>query len=116
MIKKVKTNKTIVQNKQFLRSLFEQGIGLMFRFKPIEDIGYIFVMRKEIFVPITMMNVFIHLDILWVNEQKEIVAICENAKPFQLNIAPKVKAKYIIELPVGTVKKHKLDFFDKLGF
>ena len=116
MIQKAQNKKVIVSESIFLTSLLQKGLGLMFRITPIKDKGYIFVMKKESSVPITMLNVFFSLDIIWLNKNKEIVALCDNAKPFQLNISPKVKAQYVVELPAGTIKKHSLEFFDTLLF
>ncbi len=99
MIIHKQTNKVIVPKNKFLRNFMLQGIGLMFHI-PISDTGYIFVFQKEKRIPITMLNVFFSLDILWLNSQKKVVYKYA-AKPFELNINPKVHARYVVELQKG---------------
>ena len=97
MIKNKTTKQKIVSEKKFLYSPFSQGIGLMFH-TPITNKGYIFVMKKEKHIPITMLNVFFPITALWLDTDKKVVAK-KVAKPFQLHIDPKCKAQYLIELP-----------------
>ncbi len=51
-----------------------------------------------------MFFVFFPIDVLYLNKEKKIVEVVEQFKPWALYY-PINKAQYIIELPVGTIKK-----------
>lgn len=67
----------------------------------------IFINKKERNTPIHMFFVFYPIDIIWLNSKKEVVYIKRNLKPFSY-INPKVKAKYIMEVPNNYSKNIKL--------
>ena len=73
----------------------------MFRFKPI---AMLFTFSREKLVSLHMFFVFFPIYVLYLDKTKQIVEIAENFKPWT-TYTPKAKAKYIIELPAGTVKK-----------
>ena len=57
---------------------------------------------------IWMKNMNVPLDIIWVNKDKKIVYIVKNATPdlsTTITFTPKDKARYVIELPAGSVEK-----------
>lgn len=74
-----------------------------------------FEFKKEKLVPITMWFVRFPLDLLFVNSNMQIVATRENLKPWQ-NYFPVEKAKYVIELKKGTLKKSKTKVNDIIKF
>ena len=108
------SKKKIVTNKKILTNFVVQGIGLMFH-KKINNIGYVFKFKKEKIVPLTMMFVFFSIDVLFLDGEKKVVEIVEGLKPFR-NYWPKRKAKYVIELPVNTIKEKEINIGDKLLF
>jgi len=56
-----------------------------------------------------MKNTYISLDILWINNDYEIVHIIESTKTNNTNILSSPHpAKYVIELPANTVKRYKI--------
>lgn len=77
------------------------------------DNALIIINRKEINTPIHMFFVFYPIDVIWLNSKKEVVYIKRNLKPFSF-INPKVKAKYILEVPNNSTKNIKLK--DELVF
>ncbi len=106
--------KCISNNITLCKSLLKKGTGLMFKRKK-QDFAYIFPFKKKQIMNITMMFVFFPIDIIFLvknneNDRLKIVEIVENLKPFTHYIA-KEKSTTFIELPIGSVKKHKL----KLG-
>lgn len=109
-IKKIQIAKRVVLR----RNTFSQGIGLMFH-KKIVDEAHIFIFDKERNIPVTMFFVFFPIDILFLDKNKKVVELKENFKPFT-NYYPKNIAKYLIELPAGTIKKYKIAINDKLIF
>lgn len=69
--------------------------GFMFNF-PKND-GLLFEFKKEIFVSLHMLFVFFPIDIVYLNQNKTIIKILKNVKPFISFIKP-VRCKYILEL------------------
>ena len=79
--------------------------GLMFRTELKENSGMLFMYPKSGVRSFWMKNTLIPLDILWINENFEIVYILKNVPPCESNpcpsYAPQVSAKYAIEAPGG---------------
>lgn len=86
--------------------------GLMFRKQLNQDSAMLFIFEKEDYYGVWMKNTYIPLDIVWLNEEKEIVYIYQNAQPCALNDCkityPEKKAKYVLEINAGLVKKFNL--------
>ena len=101
----------------YQRNFFELSRGLMFR-KDITESNeaYIFVLDRERKAAITMMFVFFSIDVVWINSKFEVVDTRENVKSFSLYTGHTDKAKYFIEMPVNSIKKHKIKPRDKIIF
>ena len=101
----------------------EREKGLMDRQSMDADKGMIFIFPVSGIYPFWMKNTYIPLDIIWLNENKEVVYIYENAKPCSnvveavcnSKIPPKL-AKYVIELNAGEVKDLGLQVGTKIDF
>lgn len=108
-----KTRKTIVAEKiRFCKNNLTKTIGLMFH-KKLKNKALVFIFKREKIIPIHMLFVFYPIDVLFLDGNKKIVEIKENLKPFTFYM-PKNKAKYILELPCGTVKKTKTTMGDAI--
>ena len=106
----------------------KQERGLMFRENLEKERGMLFVFKKEANYPFWMKNTLIPLDIIWINQNKEIAFIAENAQPCppstkatdgQSNeicdpIDPKQSAEYVLEVNGGLVKEINLKVGDKV--
>lgn len=57
---------------------------------------------------IHMLFVFQSMDVVWLDKNKAIIDKKENVKPFNLLVKPKIKAYYVIEMPLGKAKLFKL--------
>ncbi|MEN6379586.1 MAG: DUF192 domain-containing protein [Methanofastidiosum sp.] len=101
----------------YQRNFFELSRGLMFR-KDISESNeaYIFVLDRERKATITMMFVFFSIDVLWINSKFEVIDAKENIKSFSFHTGHKGKAKYFIEMPQGSIKKHNIKTGDKILF
>ena len=75
----------------------------------------LFVFNKEKIISLHMFLVFYPIDVLFLNKNKKIVEIKQNFKPFTFH-TPQNKAKYVIELPNGTVKRTKTEVGDTIRF
>ena len=51
---------------------------------------------------------------LWLDEDKKVVGIKENFKPFSFTFGK--KAKYVLELENGVARKTRTEIGDKIGF
>jgi len=93
--------------------------GLMFRETMPEDAGMLFLFPYMDAHSFWMKNTLISLDILWLNERKEIVYMvtvqpckkdpCESYSPLQ-------KALYVLELNAGFANRHKIRIGAQLEF
>jgi len=96
----------------------EQERGLMFRKNLKQDEGMLFVFKEEGEHPFWMKDTLIPLDIIWINQNKEVVFISENTQPCSENhcasINPDKKAQYVLELKGGTSKNIDLTVGDKI--
>jgi len=109
-----KSKKIVCTKVIFRNNVFSKGFGLMCH-KKIVDEAHIFLFNEKKRVALTMWFVFFPIDVLYLDENKKIVEIKENFKPFK-NYYPKKEAMFVIELPNGTVKEKKLKIEDKLNF
>ncbi len=92
--------------------------GLMFREHLDKDAGMLFIFEKEENYPFWMKNTLIPLDIIWINQNQEVVAIKENAEPCQREecpiIDPSAYAKYVLEINGGLAEEIGLEVGDKV--
>ncbi len=84
----------------------------MFRFKK-PDFGLVFIFKKEARADLHMLFVFFPIVVLFLDKNKKVVDIKKDFKPFSY-YAPKAKAQYVVELPVGTLKNTAAE--DEVGF
>ncbi len=98
----------------------EKKQGLMFRDYLGKNKGMLFVFAMEEEYGFWMKNTLIPLDIIWLNEDKEVVFISKNNQPCKNDkcstIKPNKKAKYVLELNGGTTNKIGLETGDGANF
>lgn len=97
--------------------------GLMNRTSLSQNSGMLFIFEGSNFYPFWMKDTYIPLDIIWLNQNKEVVYIKENAQPCSNTIeavcntiVPTARALYVIELNAGEVNKQDLQVGDKIEF
>lgn len=62
-----------------------------------------------------MVFVFFPIDILFLDKNKKVIEMKKNFRPFSF-YTPEKKARYILELPEGTIKKTRTEIGDKIRF
>lgn len=101
-------------------SAIERREGLMFREQMGDNQGMLFVFEKEGIYPFWMKDTLIPLDMIWLNSNKEVVFIKNNAPPCGnetcLDINPGKNALYVLEINGGLAEKNGIKIGDKLDF
>ena len=98
----------------------EKRQGLMFRDYLEKNKGMLFVFETEEEHGFWMKDTAIPLDMIWLDEDKEVVFISKNNQPCKDNECPAInpdkKAKYVLELNGGTADKIGLEVGDRADF
>ena len=102
--KHIKLEKTPI----ILTSALSKAIGLMF--SSSIDTTHIFTFNKLKTVNFHTLFVFFPIDMLFLDENKRVLDIKKNIKPFTFNV--KSKAKYVVELPTEYLKVKIGDVID----
>jgi uncharacterized protein len=93
--------------------------GLMFRENMPADAGMLFIFPELEVHSFWMKNTLIPLDILWLNERKEVVYLV-TAQPCKKepcdHITPLQKARYVLEVNAGFAKKNKIEMGSQMEF
>jgi len=103
---------------ELVQNTISMAKGLMFRKFLGQDKGMLFIFKKEAKYSFWMKNTFIPLDIIWLNKDKKVVFIIENAQPckwyYCSSLKPTAEAKYTLEVNGGIVEKIGLMVGDNL--
>lgn len=96
---------------------YQTQTGMMYR-KSMEDTqGMLFVFPDSEYRYFYMRNTEIPLDIIYVDENKTIVNIQKNAKPFdETSLPSEGPAKYVLEINAGLSTEWNLEKGDKIQF
>lgn len=107
----------------------DREIGLMNRTYLGKNDGMLFIFDKEDSYSFWMKNTLIPLDIIWINSDKKIVYIKENALPCNLFskkldqkeekcevFNPEINAKYVLEVNGGLSKELNIKIGDSVLF
>ena len=111
LINKTK-NIILAKDYKICKSFLSKAIGLMLSFKPKT---LLFIWENEKIRNIHMILVFFPIDVIWLNKNKKVIDMRESIIPFLITTTNK-PAKYIIELPEGTIKKTKTKKKDSIKF
>ena len=98
----------------------EREKGLMFREELNNEKGMLFIFPQSEKYGFWMKNTLIPLDIIWIDENKTIVDIKENAMPCKVKKCevyyPDKEALYVLEINAGLAKEKNLSVGDKVDF
>lgn len=91
--------------------------GLMYRKSIPENGGMLFKHEREQIQSFWMKNTYIPLDIIFVNNEKEIVTIHPNTSPMkEWSYASTEPALYVVEVNAGFCARHNIRTGDKIDF
>ncbi|EDP72020.1 hypothetical protein FBALC1_13002 [Flavobacteriales bacterium ALC-1] len=96
---------------------YETQTGLMYRDKLETSHGMLFIFPNIDFRSFYMKNTKIPLDIIYIAEDKSIVSVQKNAKPFdETSLPSEAPAKYVLEINGGLFDEWQLNVGDKISF
>lgn len=105
---------------ELAKSPKDKARGLMFRKKLRPSQGMLFIFEEEGYYPFWMKNMEFPLDIIWINNDKEVVFIREDVSPCSGDYCEKInsykQASYVLELVAGKVKETNIENGDKVIF
>jgi uncharacterized membrane protein (UPF0127 family) len=95
----------------------ERQQGLMYRTQMEDTQGMLFIFPETEMQSFWMKNTLLPLDLLFVNDQKEIVTIQKYAQPKSEQSIPSSKpAKYVIEVNAGFCDRYQIKEGDLVSF
>lgn len=95
----------------------EQAQGMMYRKSIPNDTGMLFVFDQPKMQSFYMRNTYVSLDIIFINEQLEIVNIAKKAVPLtETNLRSTEVAKYVLEVAAGYTDAYNIKAGDKINF
>lgn len=96
---------------------YKRETGLMYRNALGDQQGMLFIFEESQYLTFYMKNTKISLDIIYLNEDKEIVDIYENTTVMDETALPsKSIAKYVLELNAGKVQEWHIEIGDYIRF
>lgn len=113
MINNLSRKTKIAIDAKICESALSKAVGLMFSRE--QNKVLVFKFNHEKIVPLHMLFVFYSIDVLFLNEERAVVELKENFKPFTF-CTPKKKVMYVVELPQSSIKKLKAEVGDKIEF
>jgi uncharacterized protein len=96
-------------------NLWSSMRGLMLRKELTKGQGLLIDLHKDKSASIHMFLVGFPIDVIWLNGEKLVVDTAHNVKPNTI-INPSKFARYIIELPKGTLNSKPVSFGDRFSF
>jgi uncharacterized membrane protein (UPF0127 family) len=98
----------------------DRNRGLMFRENLAKDEGMLFVFGVEGDYHFWMKNTLIPLDIIWIDQDHEIVYISRNTQPCKADpcpyVDPGMNAKYVLEINGGVSDEFGFELGDVVEF
>jgi uncharacterized membrane protein (UPF0127 family) len=106
----ISTEKTVKFSVEIADTLPTQERGLMFRRNLPANHGMLFIFNQLAFHPFWMKNTYIPLDLIFFDDNFNIIGLIENAKPMSEQLMTIEKpSRYVLEVLAGTVKKYGIE-------
>ncbi|WP_343485626.1 DUF192 domain-containing protein [Allomuricauda sp. d1] len=102
---------------EMAESDYETQTGLMYRESMEETQGMLFLFANPRLHSFYMKNTEFPLDILYIDQNKKLVTIKENAQPFdESGISSEVPVQYVLEINAGLTQKWGLQLGDSIAY
>ena len=96
---------------------YETQTGLMHRYSMKDNRAMLFIFPEMSLRYFYMKNTYIPLDIMYLNKNKVIVSIQENAKPLsETSLPSQFPAQYVLEINAGLSQKWSIEIGDSMEF
>ncbi|WP_337872532.1 DUF192 domain-containing protein [Ignavibacterium sp.] len=96
---------------------YQRQLGLMNRKEMKENEGMLFIFPRQDWLSFWMRNTLISLDMIFVNENKQIVTIHKNTKILSdSSYASTSPARYVVEVIAGFTDKYNIQVGDKIDW
>lgn len=96
---------------------YQRQLGLMNRKEMKENEGMLFIFPRQDWLSFWMRNTLISLDMIFVNENKQIVTIHKNTRILSDSSYPSTRpAKYVVEVVAGFTDKYNIQVGDKIDW
>lgn len=96
---------------------YERQLGLMNRKEMKEDEGMLFIFPDLEYRSFWMLNTFISLDIIFLDENRQIITIHKNTATLsQQSYRSTAPAKYVVEVLAGYTDRHNIRIGDKINW
>lgn len=96
---------------------YEREKGLMYRHSLPDSAGMLFIFEQPKVLSFWMRNTYMPLDIIFADENKQIVTIQKNAEPLSYGSIPSHgNAKYVVEVNGGFCDKFGISVGDYIAF
>ncbi len=94
----------------------KRRLGLSGRDSLAEGRGMLFVFESEAALSFWMKDMRFAIDIIWLDKDKAVVDITENATPesYPQRFSPKSPSKYALEVPAGFAARNNISAGDKM--
>ncbi len=112
-VKNLTRNSLLAAKSRLADSAMKRVIGLMFS-KQTQS-AMILKFNREMPISLHTFFVFFPIDIVFVNGREGVTEVVEGMAPFTTYSA-KRKAKYVVELPAGTVRRSRTKVGDRIAF
>ncbi|MBT3583091.1 hypothetical protein HN924_00065 [Candidatus Woesearchaeota archaeon] len=107
--------KVLAKKIRLCDNLWSSMRGLMLRDELKKGEALLIDLHKNKNASIHMFLVGFPIDVIWLNSEKLVVDTAEDVKPNTIT-NPSKFARYIIELPKGTLKEKPVSFRDRFSF
>lgn len=96
----------------------EQEHGLSYSWHLPERAGMLFVFGESEQYSFWMKDMNYPIDMIWISEDKQIVAISENATPesYPAKFTPPIPVKYVLEVRAGWAARHDIKIGDVVSW
>jgi|AGTN01.3.fsa_nt_gi Uncharacterized conserved protein len=99
---------------ELAKGLFKMSMGLMFRKSIGQNYAMIFDLHHEQYIGIHMLFVPFYIDLIYLDQEKRVIDIKHQLRPWIGIAYPKKPARYAIELKSGTAARLELKDGDLL--
>lgn len=108
------SGRKIIERIRLADSYWKKLKGLMFSGRHDYALIFDFGGESRIKASIHMLFVFHSIDLVYLSKEKKVVDLVEGIRPFTLNYTPKKNARYLIELPEGSIKKNRIELNNEI--